>query len=132
VWLVIALLRAAIGVPGHIGVGAVLGAGIVVFGLSAVTAVMFGYLSVLLITIWRERWDWLVHVFGPNPPARAATGTGWHSELTGVPQVIMALILEIGLYWLTFLSGCGILLGMYVLASLAWNGNVALTTAQIL
>jgi hypothetical protein len=44
----------------------------------------------------------------------------------------MALILEIGLYWLTFLSGYGILLGMYVLASLAWNGNVALTTVQIL
>jgi hypothetical protein len=61
---------------------------------------MFRYLSMMVVLIWQERWDWLMDVIRPGRPRRSGEKT-WHSGIDGFMHLIMLVIFELGIYWLT-------------------------------
>lgn len=130
-WLVVTVVRAAMGVPGHLGMGGVLIAAAITTVLGIVAAVMFGYLWLMISVIWRERWEWLQRLLNRRSATAAPSSRTWHSNVDGPGHVLVMIIMEAGIYWFALLSGYGVLLGLYVMVSLAWTGNVALTTVQI-
>lgn len=130
VWLVVTMVRAAVGVPGHTGLGNVFLASACVLLLGVVAVFMFRTCATMIAVIWRERWDWLMSKLRPNRP-RTPVERKFHSGVDGVGYVIGMVILEVGIYWFALLSGYGVLLCVYILGSLAWNGDVALTTVRL-
>ncbi|NUT36524.1 MAG: hypothetical protein HOV79_26010 [Hamadaea sp.] len=128
-WLLLAVVRAAMGVRGHMGLAGVLGFGAVMAVLGLVGVVMFRYCATMIAVIWRERWDWVTGLLRPREQRQRVERT-WHSDVDGVMSGVTLVIFEVGLYWFALLSGYGVLLCLYILGSLAWFGDVALTTVE--